>query len=143
MSSITSANSIYMLAIAKLFPVPQKLQGFAADDIFDTEGVETGEVVMGVDGILSAGFVFSPIKQSISIQADSPSALFFEAWYSAEQTEREKYRASAVIILASVGMVYTCSNGVLTNYAPMSDAKKVLQPRKFGITWEKVVGVPA
>ena len=81
--------------------------------------------------------------KSISIQADSASNLFFEAWHAAEQTAREKFRANAQIVLASVGMVYTCSNGVLTHYTVIADAKKVLQPRKYGITWESVVGVPA
>ena len=97
---------------------------------------------MGVDGRLSAGFVFMPIKQTIALQADSPSTFMFENWYAKQQAIKDVYRATAQIVLPSVGMVYTCSNGVLTHYAPISDAKKVLQPRKFGITWESIVGVP-
>ena len=142
MASITSANSIYHLSIKNLYAVPQQLQGFAADDIFDTEGIEAAEMMMGVDGRLSAGFVYVPIKQSISLQADSPSATLFEVWYAKQQAIRELYRASATIILPAVGMVYVCSNGVLTHYSPIPDAKKVLQPRKFGIAWESVVGAP-
>jgi hypothetical protein len=34
------------------------------------------------------------------------------------------------------------TNGVLTNFAPISDAKKVLQPRKFQIQWNVVLGAP-
>ena len=34
------------------------------------------------------------------------------------------------------------NNGVLSGYKPISDAKKVLQPRKFSITWESVNPLP-
>lgn len=142
MATITSANSIYMLSIIGLFGTPVQLQGFAADDVFDTEGIESAEAVMGVDGFLSAGFVYVPIKQSISLQADSPSCFMFEEWYAKQQANREVFRATAQIMLPSVGKNYACSNGVLTHYSLMSDAKKVLQPRKFSITWQSVVGAP-
>ena len=66
MSSITSANAIFLLSISGLYSVPQQLQGFAADDIFDVSGVSPGEVMMGVDGKLSGGFVYNPVSMSIS-----------------------------------------------------------------------------
>ena len=143
MASITSANSIFALAIIGLFDVPQRLQGFAADDIFDTESVESAETIMGVDGILVAGVVYAPIKQTIVLQADSTSALFFDEWHRVEQRERTKYYATGVITLPAISAVYTCTRGVLTHYSPISDAKKVLQPRKFGITWQSIHGMQA
>jgi hypothetical protein len=142
MASITSANSVYMLAINGLYTVPQQLQGYAADDAFATEAIETSEVTMGVDGILSAGFIFVPIKQDITLQADSASNTLFEAWYTAEQAAREKYFANAIINLPSLNRSYVLTNGVLSTYTPISDAKKVMQPRKFGITWNTVIGAP-
>ena len=48
--TITSANSIIMLSILGLFPVPQQIFGFAADTGFNTEAFASVEVVMGVDG---------------------------------------------------------------------------------------------
>ena len=142
MASITSANSIYMLAVTGLFITPQQLQGFAADDIFDTEPMENAEVLMGVDGVLSAGFVFVPVKQSVSLQADSASNTLFEAWYAAEQAAKEKYFATGIVRFPSISRSYALTNGVLSTYPAISDAKKVLQPRKYSITWGSVIGAP-
>ena len=142
MSSITSANSIFMLTITGLYAVPQQLQGFAAEDIFDTEDIDTSEEIMGADGKLSAGFIFVPIKQSVMLQADSVSNALFESWYAAEQAAREKYFAQGIVQMPSIKRTYQMKNGVLKSYKPIADAKKVLQPRKFGIVWESVTGAP-
>ena len=91
MSTITSANAVYMLAVTGMFPVPQRLEGFAADDVFDTEALTVAEVVMGVDGRLSAGYTPVPVKQNISLQADSPSIQLFETWYLAQKAAKEVY----------------------------------------------------
>ena len=142
MASITSANAIYTLMITKLIPAPIQLQGFAADDIFDTEALEIGEVLMGVDGFLSAGFVRHPIKQSIMLQADSQSNKLFQIWYDGEKALGDKYFAQATVVLPALKTIYTLSNGVMTTYQPIPDAKKVLQPRKYSIVWESVIGIP-
>lgn len=142
MANITSANAVIMLAINGLFPTAQQLQGFAAEDVFDTDTLESAEVMMGVDGILSAGFVFVPIKQNFALQADSESNNLFETWYLQQQAAKEPFFASGVIHLTSINRTYVMNNGVLTGYKPIADAKKVLQPRQFAITWESVVGAP-
>ncbi|MDE2472010.1 MAG: hypothetical protein KGL35_25590 [Bradyrhizobium sp.] len=142
MKTITSANAVYGLSIVGLFPTPQQLQGFATDDIFDTASLAPAETMMGVDGKLSAGFVYVPVVQTISLQADSDSNGLFEAWYAAQIAASETYRCNAVVRLVSVGRSYQLTNGVLTGYVAIADAKKVLQPRKYQITWERVVGVP-
>jgi hypothetical protein len=64
--SITAANAIFQLYIPAVFSAPQQLQGFAADDIFDTENQELVQTQMGVDGLLSGGFVFIETKQTIT-----------------------------------------------------------------------------
>jgi len=142
MPSITAANSTLLLAITGLFPVPQKLQGYATDDIYSTEALESAEVQMGVDGVLSAGFVFVPVKQSYSLQADSNANAIFDAWYAAQQAQLELYRANATITLPAVGQKWAMTNGVLTSFPPMPDAGKTLKPRKFGITWERISPAP-
>lgn len=141
--TITSNNAAFTLAIAGLFAVPQQLQGFAADDIFDTEGVEPAETSMGVDGKLSAGLVFAPVKQSVALQADSDSNTLFEAWYAAQKAAGDVYYAQGSVYLPATGRAYVMTRGVLTAYSPMPDAKKTLQPRKYGLTWESVTGAPA
>ncbi len=138
MASITSANSIVMISIASVYTTPQQLQGFAADDIFSTDTMEIAETMMGVDGRLSAGYVFVPVKWSISLQADSPSNAIFDNWRAAQVSAGDVYFASATVNLPSLGKTYDLVNGVLTSYPPIPDAGKTLKPRKFGLTWESV-----
>lgn len=141
--TITSANSVFMLAVANLYPVPQQLQGYAADAAFATDDIEPAETFMGVDGKMSAGFVPVAIPQTISLQADSDSILLFDAWLNAEKAAREIYYASAIISLPAIGREYTLTRGVLTRAKPLPDAKKTLQPVEYRITWESITPIPA
>jgi hypothetical protein len=139
MASITSANAQVLISIPSLFPVPQALQAFAVEDIFDVDPIEPVETLMGVDGILSAGFVFVPVNQTFALQADSPSIVIFDTWWTAMQVVKDVYFASATILLPSLSKKWAMSQGVLTNYKPMPDAKKVLQPQRFRITWQSAL----
>lgn len=139
--TITGANATYLLSIPPIFPLPQQLQGFAADDVFDTDPVEASEVLMGVDGIMSAGFVFVPVKQNISIQADSDSATLFDNWYLAQQTIKDVYYAYGIVNLNTIGKKWILNKGSLTTYPPIPNVKKLLQPRKFTITWQSATPV--
>ena len=140
--SITSSNAVLMLSIQGLYDSPQQIQGFSADDVFDIENVKPAEAVMGVDGNLSAGRINVPIVQAIVLQADSPSNQIFEDWYASQIAEGDIMFSDATVQLSSVGAAYTLRNGVLTDYSPIPTAKKILQPRKYTITWESVEGAP-
>jgi hypothetical protein len=142
MSSLTSANSVLMLGVLGLYTVPQQLQGFSQDDMYSVEAVETKEVQMGADGKLSSGWIPQIKTMSVTLQADSDSNTFFEAWYAAEESAQDSYKAFGTIVQPAVGKSYTLTNGVLTNYTPIAEAKKILQPRKFQIKWEVIIGVP-
>lgn len=141
--TITSANASIQISVPGLFPVPQLLQGFAADDIFGTEPLENGELSMGVDGILSAGFVFVPVKQFYNLQANSDSCQLFDDLYAAEQAAREKFAITGLVTLSSVQSQWVMTRGFMSNYPPVPDAGKVLKPRKFYITWTRIQRAPA
>jgi hypothetical protein len=142
MGTITAANSVYMLAVAGLFPTPQQLQGFSADAAFDTDASEPAEVVIGVDGKMSAGFVPFLTRQTISIMSDSASSLLFEDWLAAQKAAREVFLANAVITLPSVNRAYVLTQGVLTSIVSIPGTRKVLQARNFIITWADINPVP-
>ena len=142
MSTLTSANSILMIGIANLYNVPVQIQGYATDDAFTTEDVDTGETMMGVDGKLSAGFTPYPVTIDINLQADSASNLFFDAWIAAEATAREKYIASATIMLPGTNMLYAFTRGFLGKVSVMPANKKILQPRKFSIVFQSISRAP-
>jgi hypothetical protein len=137
--SITSANAIFMLAIPGLFPTPVQLQQFAAEDIFDTGEIAPTEVVMGVDGVMTAGFVFVPLAMNISLQADSPSNVLFDAWWATMYQTKDVLYASGLVVLNSTGSKYTLIKGSLTGYKAVPDAKKHLQPRRHTITWQNPI----
>lgn len=131
-----------MLGVTGLYTVPQQLQGFSADDMYSIEAVETKEVQIGVDGVLSAGWIPQIKTMSVTLQADSASNTFFEAWYAAEEAAQDTFFAFGTIVQPAVSKAYTLTNGVLTNYQPLAEAKKTLQPRKFQLKFQMVIGVP-
>ena len=137
-STITSANSVFTLVVAGLFPAPVQLKGYASDKAFTTEALDLAEVQMGVDGRMTAGFVPNPTKQTITLQADSPSKDIFTALIQATKTAREVFYISGTIALPSTGESFTLTRGILTNAKQIPDAQKVLQPMDFVITWESV-----
>lgn len=138
MATLTAANAVIVLSIPLLFPTPVQLQGFTADDVLDTEALVAAETIMGVDGIMSAGFIFAEVKQSYILQADSASNALFDAWYSTQQAQRDLYFATGVVTLTSLGTKWALTKGALTSYIPLPGIKKLVQPRKYGITWESV-----
>lgn len=143
MSTLTSANSTFIISIANLFATPQALQGYATDDAFSVESVEMGEVVLGVDGHVSAGFVPFLSKMTVKIQADSPSILLFDQWLGAQASARELYPATGAISIPSVGKVFTLTGGYLTGGKVMPDVKKVLGMQEYTITWGRIIAAAA
>src|ERR1700676_3244997 len=142
MPSITAANAVIMMALPLVFPVPQPIQGFMADDVFGTDPMHPTEVSRGVDGKLSGGYVYSEIKQTFSLQADSPSNFFFDQWFLQQVALRDTLTANAVILLTSLGSKWIMTKGFLVDYPVIPDAKKLLVGRKFAIQWESVTPAP-
>lgn len=138
--TLTAANSVFMLAIPGLYPVPQKIEGYATDEAVDTEQVESAEVMKGVDGRTSAAWIPTLKKQTITIQPDSPSYVIFLNWMQANETARDHYHANATLALPSVGFKFNMTEGVLSKHTPIPGIKKILQPMKFEITWSEVTG---
>jgi hypothetical protein len=138
MATITSANAVLMLAVVPVYAVPQQIQGFSTDDAFDVEAAEFAQVMMGVDGKMSAGFVPNVTRMTINLQADSTSMSFFENWDQAQKVSQDLYPASGTITLPSLSKSYTMSNGILTSIVQAPRAGKVLQPRAFTITWQSI-----
>lgn len=143
MPTITSANAVYTLTVqasdgTDLFGAPQQLRGFSADDIFTTGPLASSETLMGLDGVLSGGFVFVPIVQNISLQADSDSNDIFEQWWEQQQLARDVYIANGVVLLPAIAKEWVLTKGFLTSFPPIPDAARTLRPRRYAITWNQV-----
>lgn len=137
--TITSANAIITLTIPGVLVTPQTLAQFAADDIYETEEVDAAEVSMGVDGVLSAGYVNAPVPQRYMFQANSPSLDIFDNWFLAQKTLNDTFTAFGMVSLPSLNRKYIMNGGILRRYKPMPDAKRTLQPRVVHLVWQDVV----
>ena len=142
MPNITSANSVLLIGVTGLFAVPQQLQGFGSDDAYEMPDVESAEVKMGVDGIMSFGWIPQIKPMNITLQADSPSMSFFEAWYTAQESNLNAFTAFGTLRQPAINRSYTLINGVLSGYSPLASGKKTLDARKFSIKWNIAQGVP-
>jgi len=142
MATLTTANSVFALSIRGLYDTAQIIQGYATDDAFAADDVQPVEVQMGVDGLLSGGFVPYPTVLNVNLQADSASNQIFDDWLAFQNSDREAYIADATIILTGTGQKYNLTRGFMTTGSPMPGSKKVLQPRKFVITFETCEQAP-
>lgn len=142
MSTITSANSILMLGVERLFNVPVQIEGFSTEDAFTLADTDMAETMMGVDGKMSAGWI--PVIKSldITLQADSASNAFFEALIAAEAVAREKYKLNGTILISATGRLYVLTTGYIKTGSVMPGAKKVLQPRKFTLEFQDISVAP-
>lgn len=142
MADITSANAVLILSVPLILPIAQQIQGFSTDDIFDTEDVTPIETRMGVDGTLSAGFVFTEKPMTITLMAGSPSNSFFDQWQLGQQVNIAVAPCHGTLTLTGIGASYALANGFLTRFKPIADGRKVLEPRKFRITWQSITPTP-
>lgn len=136
--SITAANASIQLAISTVFPIPQQLQGFSIDDVFDAPSIKLTEVQMGVDGQQSAGFVFVSKPITFHFLADSISNDVFDEWAAANEANRTAFIASGLIQLDN-GNKLTLVNGSLTDYMWVPPAKKLLMPTSHTVTFGKII----
>jgi len=132
------ANSAIMIAVPGLIDAPVQLQGYAMDEVLDTEEVTTAEIQMGVDGNLSAGWVPTATVQRYVLQGDSASVSLFETWDQAQKAQRDLFFADGVLSLPSLGTVYSMTKGVLTGLMRAPSAGKIIKPRRFTLTWQSV-----
>ena len=140
--TITSADSVFILSSADFALAATQIQGYAADAAFATDEVDTAETVLGVDKVLSAGWVPRTYTQTITLQADSSSIDLFDALVLAQDAATTIFRLGGVITLPGTERSYTLSRGVLKRYTVMPVAQRVLQPRTFVIEWESILPTP-
>ncbi len=138
-STITSANSVVTIAQSTLFPAGVNLLGYSVDKAWSTDALEIAEVQKGVDGRMTAGWVFNTVKMTFQFQADSPSIAVFEAIWQAMRAARDVYYLYGNIEIPSTGETVSLVKGVLRSVKTVADAARVLQAREFVVEWSEVV----
>jgi hypothetical protein len=140
--SLTAANATIFFMLPALFPAPFQIQKFAADEVMDAAEVEGAETSMGVDGTLSGGYINVPFEQGYTLQADSPSIVFFDQWFYQQKAIFDTLNPNATITMPSLGKKWAMTKGFLIGYKPMPDLKKIAQPQKFRVRWESALPAP-
>jgi hypothetical protein len=139
-TNITSADAVFSLSIPGLFPAPVILSGYSAERAWASDGVDLAETSMGVDGRMTGGFTPNPVKQTISLQADSPSKVIFGALAAAMKANKQIYYINATIVLPGPQEAYSLVRGILQNYKAIADAGKVLAAVDYVIMWQQIDG---
>lgn len=141
-TSITSANSIFTVTVPGLFPTPVQLQGYSSDKAVITDAIEMAETQMGVDGRMTGGYVPAITKQTITLQADSPSRSIFKTIALATQASKEIFYIAGALDLPSTGESFIMPKGIIVNMKQIPDLLKVLGPVDIMIHWEQVTSNP-
>lgn len=152
MGSITNANSSLVItprlagALSGLLPALAgagiQVQGYATDDAFATEAVDTAEVRIGVDGLMSAGYLPRLNKQTITLSPDSITLPQFNALISVQDQIQELILLDGILTLSSIKTSYALVNGVMSRITPIPPGKKVLDPVSYELTWWKITPAP-
>jgi hypothetical protein len=138
-ATLTAANSVFTLSCPALSITSVQIQGFAADDAFDTKAVKPVEVLVGVDGKKSSGYVAYLVPFTFMLQADSPSIAIMDAIKEGLDALQDDAELSASISSPSLGKLWTFSDGSLTETKPAPQAKKLMQPQNYEITWASII----
>lgn len=142
MSTITGANSSFILRVPGVFLTPQIIQGYAADDAFTQEAFDLTETRMGADGGLSGGYVPSPKRLSVMLMPDSVALDTFLIWKAAIEAAKETFPGSQIIALPSINKAFTFGKVFFKNTGAMPSFKKVLEPVVAVLEYQDLTSAP-
>lgn len=137
--TLTNANSILTLAVADLDIGPVQLQGFGTNDMFDTTAIKSAEVMVGVDGVKSQGYIAFLVPFKFTLQADSLSIDVMDAIQEAQEAAQETYELSMSLSAPGLGKLWTFINGTITEFKKTPKGEKLMQAQSYEITFGKMI----
>lgn len=156
--SITSANSALTItatsrgiqtglstslgAFASLMGVPTRIEGWASDNAFSTDQVESSQMVQGIDGKAHTGWVPFLVPFNVSLYPDSPSQDYIDQIVGIERTMRESLLISAVLIVPATLKKFYFSNGVIARVTPFASHGRVQSAQATGFVFESCTLMP-
>ena len=142
-TTITSATAVYILTVPGVFNAAVQLQGWSADEAFDTAQADASVTQLGVDGTGVSGWVPREVEQTLSLLASSPSNNIFDQWVAYQDSISDVVYASGSIRIPSLKVQYTMVQGTLQRYPIAPNARRVMMPRAYVIRWLPQPGIPA
>ena len=140
--NITSANVSLVLGVTNLFPVPQQIQDFSSDEMFEAAAMEMLQVMIGADGRTSAGYTPALVPFDITLMAASPSVAFFDAWGMMQKAQSTAMPGFGSIFAPSLGVAYQLFGVWLKTYPPIASAGRTFKPRKYGLVISQALPTP-
>lgn len=137
--TLTNANSVLTLAVGDLDIGPVQLQGFGTNDMFDTTAIKSAEVMVGVDGVKSQGYIAFLVPFKFTLQADSLSIDIMDAIQEAQEAARETYELSMSLSAPGLGKLWTFINGTITEFKKTPKGEKLMQAQSYEITFGKMI----
>lgn len=128
--TITAANAIVLFSTDNYFPSPIRLSGFSADNIFTFGDATIGETRMGVDGLMSGGWVSHEVPFTIFLEANSESRVHLENFRASCNSRKETERVTFDVTLPSTGRRVTAS-GFMVSHSGGTNAQKLLQGSQY------------
>ena len=137
--TLTNANSVLTLAVGDLDIGPVQLQGFGTNDMFDTTAIKSAEVMVGVDGVKSQGYIAFLVPFKFTLQADSLSIDIMDAIQEAQEAAQETYELSMSLSAPGLGKLWTFINGTITEFKKTPKGEKLMQAQSYEITFGKMI----
>lgn len=137
--TLTNANSILTLTVGDLDIGPVQLQGFGTNDMFDTTAIKSAEVIVGVDGVKSQGYIAFLVPFKFTLQADSLSIDVMDAIQEAQEAAQETYELSMSLSAPGLGKLWTFINGTITEFKKTPKGEKLMQAQSYEVTFGKMI----
>lgn len=131
--TLTTANAVVALSVSELFPVPQIIDEFEANNPFSLDDMVIAETVMALDGTLQGGYVPSMVTWTLSLLPTSSSKQFFVDWMQASKTAQTLYRCKGNVTIPGEKANYTLVNGILVSGGVMPSVRKMQQSVTYKI----------
>ena len=140
--STTAISASWIINIPSIGIIGHKVEGFSADDAFSAQSVKLIESYLGIDGLFNAGFI-PQLKQLRGTLAPTSTSLeiFNLLFYEMERQEEAVWINSSIIQIPSINANFALTNGVLSEWTPIPNVKKVVQPVAFTIDWSKITKI--
>jgi hypothetical protein len=132
--TITSANSKFTLIVPDAALGPFVLAGYSSDAAFIAEAREVNQNRIGVDGKISTAYVPSITNMTVTLEPNSESVGFFEAWLGAMKLAREAMIGRAQIDIPSILKSYAISHVSLSSVVEVPGNSRALDPQTFILT---------
>lgn len=136
--NVTAADCQVYLEVKDYLPLPIRIQGFAEGSAITTSPRVVTVSRRGVDGRAAFGVVKKMIETTMSLEANCPSANTLRDIANSMDENNTPYDMILTVKVPAEHLIYTFTNGSLSDGGYMPDVKETLQPRDWKFSFAKM-----